>query len=456
MGPSAAFCAPEESKRAFRRGPPPRRWGVASLFVGSWLGAWGCSEGQPGDAPSNPASGGAASVSGGAASGGQPNPSSGGAASSGGALGSGGGPSSGGAPAAAGGALGSGGASSGGAAAGSGGDAAGGASGGAAAGGTGGQASDDLCDSGVFDGEVPAPLALSGETLAHDPTMIRVGDTYYRFWTGDYIPSATSKDLKNWSRGPNVYSAYPDWSKTWLAGISGQTFNFPWAPDVVSFGGKVHLYSSFSAKFGANISCITHLSTSDIGAGNWTDHGPVICTNGSEKYNAIDADVGFDAEGRGYLAFGSFWDGIFAFELNEDGSRRGNDLVRLAHASQIEAPVLFRRCGYHYLFVTWGLCCPGEGRSVNQLSYRVAVGRSENILGPYLDKTGKPLLEGGGTLVVEGDKVNWAAAGHSDVLVVGDTIYHTYHAYRRSNGAAVLRITPLVFDEDGWPLPHAP
>lgn len=453
MGQAVAFLLPNEDRRA--RGGRPGRLGWALLLVSPWLGLGGCSEGQPGDAPSNPTSGGAPSGSGGVPSGGQMNPSGGGP-TVGGASGLGGGLGSGGAAAGIGGSGGSGGAVSGGGTLGSGGDGAGGASGGSASGGSGGPGDDDLCDSGVFDGTVPGPLSLSGETFAHDPTMIRVGDTYYRFWTGDFVPTATSKDLLHWSKGPNVYSTYPDWSKTWLAGISGQTFNFPWAPDVASFGGRVHLYSSFSAKFGANISCITHLSTSDIGAGSWTDHGPVICTNGSEKYNAIDADVGFDADGRGYLAFGSFWDGIFAFELNEDGSRKGSDLVRLAHAEQIEAPVLFRRCGYHYLLVTWGLCCPGEGRSVNQLSYRVAVGRSENILGPYLDKAGKPLLEGGGTLVVQGDKVDWAAAGHSDVLVQDDKIYHTYHAYRQSNGAAVLRITPLVFDEDGWPLPHAP
>jgi len=131
-------------------------------------------------------------------------------------------------------------------------------------------------------------------------------------------------------------------------------------------------------------------------------------------------------------------------------------MTRLAWASQIEAPVLFYHCGYYYLFVTWGLCCPGEGRTVDQLTYRVAVGRSTNILGPYVDKNGTSMISGGGTLVVQGDDVTWAAAGHSDVMVSGNKVYHTYHAYAQSNGAASLRIVELQFDSAGWPRPHAP
>lgn len=286
--------------------------------------------------------------------------------------------------------------------------------------------------------------------------MIQVGSTYYRFWTGNNIQRSTSTNLTQWSSTSTVYSSTPAWVTTWLAGVAGQTFNFPWAPDVSSFGGKVHLYPSYSAKFGDNISCIGHFSTDDIAGNSWTDHGAVICTQGNENYNAIDADFGQDTDGNGYLAFGSFWDGIFVIPLNADGSRKGTTMTRVAWANQIEAPVLFYRCGYYYLFVTWGLCCPGEGRTVNQLTYRVAVGRSQNILGPYVDKNGTSMISGGGTLVVEGDKVTWAAAGHSDVMVSGSKVYHTYHAYAQSNGNASLRIVELQFDEEGWPRAHAP
>jgi arabinan endo-1,5-alpha-L-arabinosidase len=439
---------------------------LGALHRGSWaivlLGTAGLGsalEGCASETPSDVGSAGGFAPSGGSQTGGTV--TSGGAtggrtaAESGGAVTSGG--------AAIGGSVASGGAS-GGAGASTGGASAGGASsGGSPNGGVGGTATGGAtpeggaCSAGVWDGQTKTPLGLRGNTFAHDPTVLRVGDTYYRFWTGEFIPSAKSTNLIDWSNAPTVYgNSYPAWVQDWLGGVPDETFNFPWAPEVSSFGGKVHIYSSFSAKFGDNVSCITHLSTSDVEAGNWEDSGPIICTEGNERYNAIDADIGFDSEGRPFLAFGSFWDGIFAFELNIDGSRKGTDLTRLASAAEIEAPVLFRRCNYYYLFVTFGLCCPGEGRRIDQLTYRVVVGRSENMLGPYVDRDGKGMLEGGGSLIVEGDKTAWAAAGHSDVFVDGDKIYHTYHAYRQSNGDAVFRLVELPFDEDGWPVPHAP
>ncbi|MBN2191491.1 MAG: arabinan endo-1,5-alpha-L-arabinosidase [Polyangiaceae bacterium] len=337
-----------------------------------------------------------------------------------------------------------------------------GASGGGGTGGTGGDGGtggtdDDLCDVGVWDGSAPQPLPLSGNTFAHDPTMIEANGIYYRFWTGDFIPSATSEDLRHWSDAPTVYgNRYPAWSASWLAGIPNESFGFPWAPDVSFFHGQYHIYSTFSAIFGDNVSCITHLTTSDLGTGNWTDHEPVICTEGLESYNAIDADLGLDFDGDAYLAFGSFWDGIMMIPLDADGRRAGDEMTRLAWASEIEGPVLFRRCGHYYLFVSWGLCCPGEGRSVDQLTYRVAVGRATDIRGPYLDRDGRSMLDGGGTVLVEGDHITWAAAGHSDVLVSGDKIYHLFHAYRQSDGGAQLRIVELPFDDEGWPVPGGP
>lgn len=287
--------------------------------------------------------------------------------------------------------------------------------------------------------------------------MIAAGGKYYRFWTGDFIPSAQSADLVNWTNGPSVYlDQYPLWVDDWKAQHPGNTFNFPWAPDVSFFGGKYHLYASFSAFFGRNNSCITHLSTENLEGGSWVDHGPVICSESADDFNAIDADVGLDEDGNPWLAFGSFWNGIYAFPLEINGDRKGTELTRLAWAREIEAPVLFYRCGYYYLFVSWGLCCPGEGRNVDDLSYRVAVGRSTSIVGPYLDRQGVPMLEGGGTLLVEGDHQRFAAAGHGDVLVDGEHIYHLYHAYRQTDGGAELRVVELPFDADGWPVGGPP
>ena len=59
--------------------------------------------------------------------------------------------------------------------------------------------------------------------------------------------------------------------------------------------------------------------------------------------------------------------------------------------SEIEAPYLFKNEDYYYLFVNWGGCCNGT-----KSTYNVRMGRSKNILGPYLDRKQKDMRDGGG------------------------------------------------------------
>ena len=334
--------------------------------------------------------------------------------------------------------------------------------------GTGGSGTDDLCDVGVWDGNPPEILDLTGALGTHDPAIIEAGGIFYRFDTGLRVPAYTSTNLTHWTSAGNVYSsgAYPP---AWLADFrddhnwdSGDNQD-PWAPDVAYFGGKYHLYSSNSLFFGDNISCISHLTKTNIASGSWVDEGPVVCTNGSENYNAIDPEVELDEDGTPWLAFGSFWSqAIQAIQLDQNGNRVGTSYHHLAHASSIEGPTLVRRCGYYYLFVTHGLCCPNTtepARNINAIDYRTVVGRSQNILGPYVDKNGVALTAGGGTIMVQGENTSginspYAAAGHGDVFVSGNMFYHAYHAYPYSrNPYAELRIVEMPFDDEGWPVP---
>ena len=334
--------------------------------------------------------------------------------------------------------------------------------------GTGGSDDEDsTCALGVWDGSPPKILQLSGSLGTHDPTVIEANGVFYRFDTGRNIPAFTSTNLTTWSATESVYSN-ANYPPSWLAAFrndhnwkSGDNAD-PWAPDVEYFGGKYHLYSSNSLFFGKNISCISHLTKDDIASGTWQDQGTVVCTNGSENFNAIDPEVELDEDGTPWLIFGSFWSqAIQAIQLDQDGKRVGTDYHHLAHASSIEGPALLRRCGYYYLFVTHGLCCPNDteaARHINNIDYRTVVGRSENILGPYVDKSGKLLTAGGGTIMVEGKNTSgvdspYAAAGHGDVFISGDKIYHAYHAYPYSrNPYAELRIVEMPFDEAGWPV----
>jgi arabinan endo-1,5-alpha-L-arabinosidase len=293
----------------------------------------------------------------------------------------------------------------------------------------------------------PETLALSGNLGTHDPVLIESEGIWYEFQTGPRIFGKTSPDLTNWEGTP---SALGDTNPTWIAErVPGATDL--WAPDISYFNQEYHLYYSAST-FGSNTSCIGHATRASLSNGRWSDQGPVVCSESQSDYNAIDPNLIVDEAGTPWLAFGSFWDGIKAIELTREGARANDELHSLASrgGGAIEAPFIVRRCNYYYLFVSFDSCCQGADST-----YNIRVGRSEHVLGPYVDQDGTELLDGGGTLLVSGDDT-WKGPGHNAVVFVGTDAYNVYHAYRATDGAATLRISELAWDSDGWPLSGGP
>jgi len=79
------------------------------------------------------------------------------------------------------------------------------------------------------------------------------------------------------------------------------------------------------------------------------------------------------------------------------------------------------------------------------------VGRSKSVKGPFLDKTGKSLVNGGGTLVLEGNE-KWYGAGHNSVYTFDGKDYMFFHAYDAEDGAKPkLKIKELHW-KDNWPI----
>lgn len=335
-------------------------------------------------------------------------------------------------------------------AAGIGGNGGGGAVGGASGGGAG--APGDRCEISRFDAaKPPKVLELTGNLGTHDPMVLEANGKFFLFATGDNLAAKTSNDLVAWQAAPEPLprAVRPAWVAEQVPGVSNL-----WAPDASYFGGRYHLYYSAST-FGSNRSCIGHLSRASLTEGTWTDEGSVICSKTSDDYNAIDPNVIVDEAGTPWLAFGSFWSGIKLIKLDEQGARDGTSLTALASrpsaSGALEAPFLVRRCGYYYLFVSWDSCCKGADST-----YHVRVGRSRSLSEPFVDKDDKPLLQGGGSLVVQGGP-RYKGPGHNAVLFTKDGSYHVYHAYDASNdGAPVLRISELAWDPQGWPVSAGP
>lgn len=226
-----------------------------------------------------------------------------------------------------------------------------------------------------------------------------------------------------------------------------------WAPDVVQLGDRFLVYYSVST-FGKNTSGIGLAIGKTLDPASpdwgWEDRGPVVVSRAKDRFNAIDPAIFQDpANGSLWMSFGSFWDGIHLIELDPaTGLRRDVNRApeRLAWASEIEAPFLHKRDGYYYLFVNWGKCCRGV-----ESTYEIRVGRSRAVTGPYLDRDGKDMRTGGGTLVLDSED-RWIGPGHASILERSGREWLVHHYYDRElNGRSRLRMVPLTWDQDGWP-----
>lgn len=300
----------------------------------------------------------------------------------------------------------------------------------------------------------------------HDPVMIQQDDQYYLFATGRGIAVWTSDDMENWERLDPIFEEAPGWTETI---VEGGRYHL-WAPDITYHDGMYYLYYSVS-DFGRNTSAIGVLSTASLHPDDsnygWTDHGQVVrSVPGRDLWNAIDPNIAFDDEGTPWMTFGSFWKGMKLVRLNEnmietDNSRDSWYTIAARHRywklddrdagdemnSTIEAPFIFKKNGYYYNFVSWDVCCRGE-----ESTYKVVVGRSENIIGPYFDKEGENMAHGGGSLVIQGDE-NYAGIGHQSAYTFDGTDYLIAHGYDLSNeGRAKLIIFEMTWDENGWPV----
>ena len=296
----------------------------------------------------------------------------------------------------------------------------------------------------------------------HDPVMIKQKDTYYLYCTGEGISVFSSKDLKNWNKEPAIFKEKP----VWVDSVVPDFKNHIWAPDISFHNNTYYLYYSVSA-FAKNTSAIgvvtnTTLNPKDA-AYKWVDHGIVIqSVPNRDMWNAIDPNLTFDENNIPWLAFGSFWNGLKMVKLNPDLKSvaqpeewhtiaKRKRTFELADTNPgdgaLEAPFIFKKNNYYYLFLSWDLCCRGENST-----YKVVVGRSKSITGPYVDKEGKLLNEGGGSLLIEGNK-DWYGAGHNSAYTFDGKDYIVFHAYDvKQKGRPVLEIEQLKWDDALWPV----
>ena len=305
---------------------------------------------------------------------------------------------------------------------------------------------------------------VTSNPMVHDPVMAREDGVYHIFATGMGIQRMTSKDRKDWQvKAMPVMTVIPKWTRDSVPGFDKHV----WAPDIIRWHNKWWLAYSCST-FGKNGSAIGLLSAAKLDSPIWNDEGCIVASRENrDNWNAIDPNFVIDDNDTPWLVWGSFWDGIQIVRLDTTmhvakgekprtlarryapGTTTAEPNPTSAHAgtNAIEAPFVMKHQGYYYLFVSWDYCCRGS-----KSNYRVAVGRSKNVDGPYLDKRSNDMLNGGGTVLLEGDKKQYEATGHCAAYSIDGKDIFICHGYSTEmKGAPVLIQREIRWTDDGWP-----
>ena len=304
-----------------------------------------------------------------------------------------------------------------------------------------------LCDA-------AAPGTLGGDLGAHDPGLFvpcQDGEPWYVFATG-YGPlgdgnvtiRSSTDDGATWNYVDTVWDEKPQWLTDAVPGVDNL-----WAPEIFYDDGADRYYLYYSAStFGNQTSVIGLATNTTLDPADddyeWVDQGQVWESNPGDPYNAIDPTI-IEAGGEHYMAYGSWWQGIYMLELDWPSGKVASGATP-AHiagrgGSGIEAPSLTEHGGYYYLFTSWDACCAGADST-----YNIRVGRSTSPTGPFVDANGVALTNGGGTLVLgaHGDYV--ATGGQS--IANGLMAYHSYH----EDGHFDLGIEAIEWNAQGWPV----
>jgi arabinan endo-1,5-alpha-L-arabinosidase len=277
---------------------------------------------------------------------------------------------------------------------------------------------------------------------------------YYVYHTGALVPFICSGDKVTWEFCGRVFAKNPVWTRE----INRDLVDI-WAPDISFFNNKWHLYYAASS-FGSQDSAIGLALNTTLDPKNpdyaWVDQGIVLRSQPGDRWNAIDPNLVLDENGQPWLAWGSYWQGIWMRKIDPaTGMLDAADpqVYHLAdrstgpdHTSAIEGVFIVRHADKWVLFASFDQCCQG----VNS-TYNVRVGISDTLTGPYLDRDGVPMTGGGGTLILK-EYGQWKGPGHNGMLIEDGIFWMVYHAYDADQiGIPKLRIESIFWDTDGWP-----
>ncbi|KAJ5161076.1 hypothetical protein N7492_006468 [Penicillium capsulatum] len=301
----------------------------------------------------------------------------------------------------------------------------------------------------AFDTTNAYPLPNIAGVITHDPNILYEDGFYYMFKSGLHVP---------WFKAPSMNGPWESMGSVLSkkSQIPVGARDRPWAPTAIKRNGKFYCFYSVSES-GSRESAIG-VATVDVlakskedGDSEWTDHGALIRT-GKGKYsdvdpftrtNAIDPTFIEDRDtGKPYLVYGSFWDNIWQIPLSDDllsiEHPEKPDAVPLAQepsksadGAPVEGSWVSYHDGWYYTWFSRGICCEFDnGLPPAGDEYKIRVGRSKNVRGPFQDRQGRNITEGYGEDVYKSNHGVVYAPGGEGVLErsggLPDILYYHY------------------------------
>lgn len=290
----------------------------------------------------------------------------------------------------------------------------------------------------------PASKTYSNPVIAQslpDPTIIKAANgLFYLYATEDThnIPIFSSANLVDWSF---LGTAFTNESRPVFEPNGGL-----WAPDINLVNGKYVMYYSMSV-WGGEWTCGIGVATADQPQGPFTDHGKLFRSNEIKVQNCIDPFF-IENAGKKYLFWGSF-SGIYAAELTDDGLslKNGYEKQQIA-GTAFEGTYICKKDKTYYLFASVGTCCEGV-----KSTYKLVVGRSKDLFGPYTDRSGKNMMDNAYEIVIDKNE-RFVGNGHCSEIVqdkAGDDwiFYHGVDVTKPQG--RVLLLDKIKWDAQGWP-----
>lgn len=241
-----------------------------------------------------------------------------------------------------------------------------------------------------------------------------------------FFEAFSSADRQTWASEGRILD---------FADVPWTTHRAAWAPSVAERDGRYFLY--FSAGDGAGIG----VAVADHPAGPFRDAlGKPLIAEFHHGAQPIDAHAFLDTDGQAYLYYGG-WRHAVVVRLGEDMISTQGEFLEITPEHYVEGPFMVKRRGVYYFMWSEG----GWGDS----SYRVAYGRSDSPLGPFV-------REG---VVLQGDPAIGNGAGHHSVLQVPGTeddwlvCYHRRPPTETHRNHRVTCIDRLIFGPSGEILP---